>query len=145
MVSEGALAAKFVEIHVAFENDLAGCRDFKVDGLTFHQIDRSSAEEASDQIFLNLRRRGNDRGKSDGRFGADGNGDFHLPRGTFAFGENASAGAARHDVHRSGFSVNRRSHALARVFRRNFLTLPMHSRGAFIIDLHPVHSQIALS
>src|ERR1039457_1122786 len=143
VVAEWALAAKFVEIHVAFEDDFAGCGDFQVDGFTFHQIDGGSAEEAGDQVFLNLGRRRNDRGKRHGRFGADGDGDFHLAAWTVAFGKNAAAGAARHDVHGSGFSVDRRSHALTCVFSRNFLTLPMHSRRTFVVDLHPVHPQIA--
>src|ERR1700687_290437 len=98
VVAEGALAAKLVEIHIAFEDDFAGCWDLKVDGFTFHEIHGSAAQEAGDQVFLNFGWRRNDGGKSDGRFGTDGDGDFHFAGWTVAFGKDAAAGTARHDV-----------------------------------------------
>jgi hypothetical protein len=36
VVSERAFGAEFVEIDVAFEDDLAGCGDFEVDGFAFY-------------------------------------------------------------------------------------------------------------
>ena len=101
VIAERAFAAKFVEIHVAFEHDLAGGRHFEVDGLALHQIDRRSAEKSGDQVFLDLGRRGNDGRKSHRRIGADGDRDFHLPGRTFALGKNADPPeTARHDVDR---------------------------------------------
>ena len=78
VIAERAFGAKFVEIHVAFEHDLAGGGYFEVDGFAFHQIDGSAAQESGDQVFLDLGRRGNDRRKGHGRIGADGDRDLHL-------------------------------------------------------------------
>ena len=78
MVAERAFGAQFVEMDVAFENNLCSRGNFEIDGFALHQFDRLLAEEAGDQIFLDVGRRGDDRGKSDGRIGADGDGDFHL-------------------------------------------------------------------
>ena len=91
VIAERALAAKFVEMHVAFEHDFAVGGHFKVDGLALHQVDRGSAEEAGDQVFLDLGRRGNDRRKSHGGFGADGDRDLHLPGRAIAFRHNGSS------------------------------------------------------
>jgi hypothetical protein len=48
VVSEGAFGAEFVEIDVAFEDDLARGGDFEVYGLALDEFDRSGAEEAGD-------------------------------------------------------------------------------------------------
>ena len=59
VVAEWALAAEFVEIDVALEDDLAGRGDVEIDSLAFDQIDRGSAKETGDEIFLDLGRGGN--------------------------------------------------------------------------------------
>ena len=46
VIAERALAAKFVEMHVAFEHDLAGGGHFEVDGFALHQIDRALRGES---------------------------------------------------------------------------------------------------
>ena len=63
VVAEGAFAAEFVEIDVAFENDLRVGGNFEVHGLALHQLDRLLAEEAGDEIFLDVGRGGDDGAK----------------------------------------------------------------------------------
>src|SRR5580698_8247056 len=64
VVAEGALGAEFVEVNVAFENDFGGSGDFEIDGLALDEFDGLLAEEAGDEIFLDVRWCGNDSGKS---------------------------------------------------------------------------------
>ena len=80
VIAERALGAEFVEIDVAFENDFGVGGNFQVDGFALHQFDGLLAEEAGDQIFLDVGRRGNDGGESERGIGADGDGDLHLAR-----------------------------------------------------------------
>ncbi len=97
VVAEGALAAEFVEMNVAFENDFGGGGDFEIDGLALHQLDGLLAEEAGDEIFLDVGRRGNDGGESEGGVGADGDRDFHFAGGS-VLGEDGAAGGAGHEI-----------------------------------------------
>ena len=50
------------------------------------------AEESGDEIFLDIRRRGNDGGKCDRGIGADGDGNFHFAAGPIAVGEYRKRG-----------------------------------------------------
>ena len=145
MVAEWAFGAEFVEIDVALEHDFAAGRDFQIDRLALDQLDRRSAEKARDHVLLDLGRGRNDRRKCNGRIGADRDRDFHFAGRTVAFGEDASAGTARHDVDRGRFSFDRSAHAFAGVFRGHFLALPMHSGGALVVHLHAIHAEIALA
>ena len=63
VIAEGAFGAKFVEMYVPFEHDFAGCRNFEIDRLAFHKLDRFLAQKSGNQIFFNIRRSGNDRAK----------------------------------------------------------------------------------
>ena len=58
MIAEGAFGAEFVEIDVAFEDDLGVGGDFQIDGLALHQFDRLLAEESGDDVLLDVGRRG---------------------------------------------------------------------------------------
>ena len=78
VIAERTFGAQFIEIDIALEHDLARGGNFEIDGLALHQIDRRSAQESGDQVFLNLGRRRNDRRKSYGRIGADGDRNLHL-------------------------------------------------------------------
>src|SRR5260370_41542210 len=100
VISEGARGAEFVELNVAFQNHFGGRGDFEVDGFALDEIDGGSAQEACDEVFLDVWWRGDDSGKSDGRVGADGDGDLHAPAGAIAVGEDGASGAARHDIDR---------------------------------------------
>src|ERR1051326_8431421 len=66
VIAEGPFAAEFVEVNVAFENDFAAGGNFEIHGFALDEIDRAAAQEAGNQVFLNLRRCGNDGGESDG-------------------------------------------------------------------------------
>ena len=145
VIAERALAAQFVEVDVAFEHNFARSRYLEVYGFALDQIDRRSAEKAGDQVFLDLGRRGNNRRKRHCGFGADGNRDLHLPGRAIAFGNDGTSGRARHDVDRRRLARDCCPHTLARVFGRNFLTLPVHSSRTFVEDLHPVHAEVALA
>ena len=48
VVAEGAFGAEFVEVDVAFEDDLAGGGDFEVDGFALDEFDRSATKESGD-------------------------------------------------------------------------------------------------
>ena len=100
VVAEGAFGAEFVEMDVAFENDLRCGGNFEVNGLALHQFDGLLAQESGDEIFLDIGRRGNDGGKCDGGIGADGDGNFHFAPETIAFDQDRAARGAGHDVHR---------------------------------------------
>ena len=100
VVAEGALAAKFVEVHVAFQNDFRVGRDFEVNGFAFHQLNWLLAEKSGNEIFLNVGRGRHDGGEGESGIGADGNGDFHFSAAAFAFDEHRAARGASHDVNR---------------------------------------------
>jgi hypothetical protein len=72
VVAEGAFAAQFAQLDVAFEDDLGVGGNFEIDGFAFDDLHRLAAQETGDQVFFHLRRRGNDGGKCCGRIGADG-------------------------------------------------------------------------
>ncbi len=86
VIAERAFGAEFVEVDVAFEDDFGVGGDFEIDGFALHQLDRLLAQEAGDEIFLDIGRSGNDGGERDRGIGADGDGDFHFARGAVAFG-----------------------------------------------------------
>src|ERR1039457_6224155 len=165
VVAEGPLGAKFVKIDVAFEDDLGSGRNFEVNGLAFHQFDRLLPQESGDDVLLNVGRRGDDGGKRERRFGADGYGHVHPAGRAIAGGEHRTARRASHDVDRRRpkvvwqvvwqrvsdpllsrirSSYTRVPHPVAVMFRRNFLPLPVHAGSALVIDLHPVHADVAL-
>ena len=81
VIAEGAFGAEFVEVDVAFENDFGAGGNFEIDGFAFHQLDRFLAEEAGDQVLLDIGRSGDDGGESQRGIGADGDGDFHFAGG----------------------------------------------------------------
>ena len=76
VVAEGAFGAQFAQLDVAFEHDLGVGRNFQIDGFALDDLDRLAAQEAGDHELLDLRRRGNDGGKSRRRIGADGHRHF---------------------------------------------------------------------
>src|SRR5712671_999416 len=98
MITEGAFGAKFVEFDVTFKNDFCRGRYFQIDGLALHQLDRLLAEESGDDKFFNLRRRGDDSGKSKRWLGAYGDGDFHGAAGTISGGKHGASSGAGHDI-----------------------------------------------
>ena len=59
--------------------------DFEVDGFALHKFDRLLAEEAGDEIFLDVGRCGHDGGKRERGVGADGDGNFHFSGRLLAF------------------------------------------------------------
>ena len=81
VIAEGAFGAEFVEVDVAFEDDFGVGGDFQVDGFAFDQFDRLLAEEAGDEVLLDVGRRGNDGGEGESGIGADGDRNFHFPGG----------------------------------------------------------------
>src|SRR5262249_50569340 len=78
MIAKGPFGPEFIEIDVALQHDLRRGWNFQIDGFTLDQFNWPLAQKSGDQIFLNVRRRRNDGGESDGGIGADGNGNIHL-------------------------------------------------------------------
>ncbi len=76
VVAEGALGAEFAQLDVAFEDDFGVGGDLEIDGLALDDFDGLAAQEAGDQVLLDLGRGGDDGGKGGGGIGADGDGDF---------------------------------------------------------------------
>ena len=76
VVAKRSLGAELVEIHVAFEHDLRMRRHFEIHRLALHQLHRLAPQEAGDDVLLNLRRRGHDRGERRCRIGPDRNCDL---------------------------------------------------------------------
>ena len=89
VVAEGAFGAQLAQLDVAFENDLGVGGHFEIDGFAFDDFDGLAAQEAGDEEFFDLGRRGDDGGECGGGIGADGDGDFQprvfaLPRDLLA-------------------------------------------------------------
>jgi len=149
VVAEGALGAEFVEVNVALENDFGGGGNFEIDGLALHQFDWLLAEEASDEIFLDVGRRRDDGGESDGGVGADSDGDFHFAGGSVV-GKDGAAGGAGHKINRRRCRRGRprpcgSAQHLAVMLGSDFLALPVHAGGVGIINLHSVTADVALA
>ncbi len=119
VIAEGAFVAQFAGFDVAFEDEFGVGRDFDIDGLALHHLDRALAEEAGDHHLVEVGRQGQDGGVHGRRVGADGDRHFH-------------AGASL-------------ASAAAVVFRALFVGLPVHAAGAFVEDLHTVHAAVALA
>jgi hypothetical protein len=61
VVAERAFRAQFVELDESFEDDLSMSGNFKIDCLALDQLQRALAQEARDDILLDLGRRGDNR------------------------------------------------------------------------------------
>ena len=139
--------------------------DFEVDGLALDQLDGLAAQEAGDEVLLDVGRRGNDGGE--GRAGS-------VPMATatsmrpsrtlvrVACGMEAgwtrgdAAGSLGHDVDvreavrsRScetwGTRFGGCAQAVAEVLGGVLLALPVHASCLAVVDLHAVHADVALA
>jgi hypothetical protein len=111
VVAEGAFGAELAERDVAFEDVLGVGGDFEVDGLALDQLDGLAAEEAGDEVLLDLGRRGDDGGEGGRGIGADGDGDLHAAFADLGEGgggdgcggrRGGAAGGEGHDVDAGG-------------------------------------------
>ena len=137
--------------------------DFKIDGLAFYDLHRLAAQETGDQEFLHLRWGGDDGGKGCGRIGADGYGNFkprslqiahrylrHSADRTVGNGDRAAGGLSHcRYPRRSGIGIGSRRCCRAQGFTivlgGYLLPLPVHAGGLAVVDLHAVHSDVALA
>ena len=108
------------------------------------------AQEAGNQEFVDVRRRGNNRRKRDRRIGADRNRYRHTPRHLLAFGDARAAAGARHHVERGGDRLSLAmgrgaTHALAIVLGALLLALPVHAGAALVVDMQAIHADVALA
>src|ERR1035438_1147552 len=87
VIAEGSFGAKFVEIDIAFENDLGVSWNLQIDSLAFHQFDRLLAQKSRDDEFFHVGWSWHDRRKSERRVCADSNRNFHFARGPIAGGQ----------------------------------------------------------
>ena len=108
------------QFDVAFEHDLGVRRHLQVRRLAPHHLDRLAAQEAGDHHLVQVRRQREDGGVHGGRVGADGHGHIHAPRIA-------------------------RLEPPAIVLGALLVGLPVHARGALVVDLHAVHAAVALA
>ena len=151
MIAEGAFELQLVEFHVAFENDLSVGGNFQVDGFAFHQFDRLLAQESGNDELFDIGWCGDNGGEGQSGVGANDDRDIHPAFGTISSGEHGRACRASHQVDRGASLPASTSvmfdglpHAVAIMFRRDFLALPMHSRRLLVVHLHAIHAHIAL-
>ena len=76
VVAEWAFASQLVELYVAFENDLRMRRDFEIDRLAFHQLDRLLPQKSGNQILFHIGWRRHNCSKGCRRISSDGYRDF---------------------------------------------------------------------
>ena len=163
MIAKGAFAAQFAQLDVAFEDDFSVGGNLEIDGFALDDFDGLAAQEAGDEILLDLGRSGDDGGESCGRIGADGHGNFearafeiaqrHLRKaadGTVRDGDSAACRLG-HGRDASGErifgGVGCRSLAqgFAIVLGGDLLPLPVHAGGLSVVNLHAVHADVALA
>src|SRR6185312_8100118 len=81
VIAEWAFSAEFVQLDVAFQNNLGRRRYFQIDGLAFHKLNRFLPEKTGDDKLLDLWWRGDNGRKGQSWIGADCNRHFHGPAG----------------------------------------------------------------
>ena len=155
VIAEGALGAEFAEVDEAFEDVLGVGGDFKVDRLGLDEFEGFLAEEAGDEVLLDLGGGGDDGGEGGSGVGADGYGDFQavaLDAGEGLGGDGAgvdglggSSGGEGHEVYGGGGVWGGGAEEFAHVFGGDLLALPVHSGGLAVVDLHAVHADVALA
>ena len=150
MIAERAFHAQLVEQDIAFEDYLRCRRHFQIDGLALHQLQRFLPQESGDQVLLDVRRRGNDRGKHHGWLGSDGDRDLHFSCDLLPFRHPRAPTGTRHHVECGAHGIRLAgcrgaTHLFAIVFRTLLLALPMHARAARVIHLQPIGSGITLA
>ena len=155
VVAKGAFGAQFAEVDEAFENVLGVGRDFQINGLGADKLDGLLAQEAGDEILLDLGGRGDDCGERRGRVRPDGYSDLHAVTLDFRQslgGDAASVDGLRgassgegHEVHGCRCIWGGGAEAFAHVFGGDLLALPVHAGGLAVVDLHPVHADVALA
>src|ERR1041384_6155733 len=143
MIAKRPFGAKLVEIDVTLKNNFRIRGDFEIDRFTLHQLNRLLPKEASDNVFLDIRRRRHNRRKSKCRISPNSNRNFHLSRGKI-FGKNRTTRSPRHDVDGSALPRSTPQH-FAVMLRRNLLPLPMGPQGFVIMNFKPVGSYVAFA
>ena len=118
MIAEGAFPAALIDVHIAFQHDLAGGRNFKVNGHAFRQLHRLMAQEAGEDHFVDIAGQGRCRRVRHRRIRADGH-------------RRLQAGHAL----RLGRPI---------VLRPILMNVPVHPRSGRVVFLQPVHAHIAL-
>ena len=164
MVAEGAFRAQLAQLHVAFEHDLGVRRNFQIDRLALHDLHRLAAQKAGDQELLHLGGAGTMAanvvaGSVPMATATSIREPFNLPSDTCGIPPTArregrrAAGRLRHHRHASSCALSgshavhrsRRAQRLAIVFGGHLLPLPVHACRLAVVDLHPVHADVALA
>ena len=125
----------------------------EIDRLGLDQLDRLLAQKPGDEILLDLRWRRHDRRKGRGRIRTDRHRDLHaialdlrndLPRNR-SVSRSRPAGRQGHQVDRLGSIRGRGPQTVAQLLGGVLLALPVHAGRVPVINLHPVHADIALA
>ena len=149
VVAEGTFGAKFIQMNMAFQNDLSRGGNLEVHSFALHQLDRFLAQEAGDEVFLYIggsRDYGRER---QCRVRADSDRHFHFAAGLPGIGQHGAAGSTSHDVDRGGRACGIAGRGGAQrfpiVFGADLLSLPVHAGGPLVIYLHTIHADVALA
>src|ERR1700687_53145 len=119
VVPEGALRAHFVEVDIALENNLRIGRYFELIGFALYQFNGLLLQEAAEHHLVQVRGYREDSAERGG-----GVGTYRHANG------NSSLGVC--------------GTRAAKMLRTVLLRLPVHAGGVLVIDLHPVHADVAL-
>ena len=113
------------------------------------------AEEAGDEILLDLRGGGDDGGEGGCGVGADSDTDLHavaadpgdglLVEGAQVGGGGGASGGEGHEVYRGRRIGCAGAEAVAELLGGVLLALPVHAGGLLVVDLHAVHADVALA
>ena len=164
VIAKRPFRPQLAEVHIALENVLRVRRHLEIDRLALHQLHRLAAQKSRNQVLLDIGRRGHNRRKRRRRIGPNRHSDLHPPSINFAQRRrrnrrrarrrSRTASGLRHQLHarsqivritRTRASLSSRAQAVAQVFRRVLLPLPVHPRRLPVVHLHAVHAHVALA
>ncbi len=155
VVAEGTFGAEFADLDVALQHVLGMRGYLQIHSLALHQFQRRLAQEAGNQVLLNLRRRGYDGAEGRRGIRADGDCNLHALAANFLQRYPGQAGGrGRHGRASAGHSHQidlvrvchgRGTHAVTQMLCRVFLPLPMHAGRTLVVHLHAIHTHVALA
>ena len=119
VIAKGALRPQFVQIHIPLKHNLRIRRHFQLIRLARHHLYRLAPQESREHHFVQIRRNG------------------QHPR------QRRRRVRANRHAHRNP-SLRILLPRAPEMLRSVLLRLPVHSRGALVINLHPVHPDVAL-
>ena len=157
VIAKRAFHAQFVQLHIAFENDLRIRRHFEIDGFALDQLDCLLAQKSCNDELFDLWRCGHNGGEGEsldrcrsppqlraaGPCSGPGRSRVKpavVPPAVSAITRTRAALASP-----EASATRRRPQPLAQVLRGHLLPLPVHTSGLSVVDLHAVHAHVPFS